>query len=113
MRTVTLTMSDDMRFTPANWQATSGETVRIRVINQGKMRHEFVMGTEAELAAHAAEMKQANGAHHHHSNNTLSLAAGESGELVWTFTDAGVLHTACFEPGHFEAGMRGTVSVLP
>ncbi len=113
IRTITLTMSDDMRFTPANWQATSGETVRIRVINQGKVRHEFVMGTEAELTAHAAEMKQAGAAHHHHSSNTLSLAAGESGELVWTFTDAGVLQIACFEPGHFEAGMRGSVSVLP
>ena len=113
MRTITLAMSDDMRFTPANWQATSGETVRIRVINQGKVRHEFVMGTEAELAAHAAEMKKAGATHHHHSSNTLSLAAGELGELVWTFTDAGVLQIACFEPGHFEAGMRGSVSVLP
>ena len=84
MRTITLTMSDDMRFTPANWQATSGETVRIRVINQGKVRHEFVMGTEAELAAHAAEMKKAGATHHHHSSNTLSLAAGELGELVFT-----------------------------
>ena len=113
MRTVTITMSDDMRFTPTNWQATSGETVRIQLVNQGKARHEFVIGTEAELLAHAAEMKKANAAHHHHSNNAVSLDAGESGELVWTFTDAGVLQVACFEPGHFEAGMRGTISVLP
>ncbi|MGI9150711.1 MAG: plastocyanin/azurin family copper-binding protein [Limnohabitans sp.] len=113
VRTITLTMNDDMRFSPSSWQATSGETVRIRVINQGHVRHEFVMGTEAELAAHAAEMKKQTAAHHHHSHNALSLAAGESGELLWTFTDAGVLQMACFEPGHFEAGMRGTVSVLP
>jgi len=113
MRTVTITMSDDMRFTPTNWQATSGETVRIQLVNQGKARHEFVIGTEAELLAHAAEMKKANAAHHHHGNNAVSLGAGESGELVWTFTDAGVLLVACFEPGHFEAGMRGTISVLP
>ncbi len=111
-RTVTLTMDDHMRFTPANWQATSGETVRIRLFNSGQVRHEFVMGTEAELQAHAQEMKNPS-AHHHTGDNTLSLGAGESGELVWTFTDAGVLHTACFEPGHYEAGMRGTISVLP
>jgi uncharacterized cupredoxin-like copper-binding protein len=57
-------------------------------------------------------MKKQTG-HHHHDNNSLSLGAGESGDVVWTFVDAGVLHIACFEPGHYDAGMRGTVSVLP
>ena len=111
-RTVTITMDDTMRFTPANWQATSGETVRIRVVNTGKVRHEFIIGTEAELKAHADEMKKPSAAHHH-ASNAVSVDAGATGELVWTFTDAGVLHTACFEPGHYEAGMRGTISVLP
>ena len=113
VRTVTITMDDTMRFTPANWQATSGETVRIRVVNSGKVRHEFIIGTEAELKAHAEEMKKPSAGHHHHASNAVSLGAGESGELTWTFTDAGVMHIACFEPGHYEAGMRGTISVLP
>ncbi len=112
-RTITITLNDDMRFSPTHWQATSGETVRIQLVNAGKVRHEFVIGTEAELLAHAQEMKQANGAHHHHASNAVSLGGGESGELMWTFTDAGVLQIACFEPGHYEAGMRGTISVLP
>jgi uncharacterized cupredoxin-like copper-binding protein len=112
-RTVTVTLSDDMRFTPANWQATSGETVRIQLVNAGKVRHEFIIGTEAELQAHAEEMKKPNSGHHHHASNAVSLAAGAKGELVWTFTDAGVLHIACFESGHYDAGMRGTISVLP
>jgi uncharacterized cupredoxin-like copper-binding protein len=112
-RTVTVTLSDDMRFTPANWQATSGETVRIELVNAGKVRHEFIIGTEAQLQAHAEEMKKPNSGHHHHASNAVSLAAGAKGELVWTFTDAGVLHLACFEPGHYDAGMRGTISVLP
>jgi uncharacterized cupredoxin-like copper-binding protein len=112
-RTVTVTLSDDMRFTPANWQATSGETVRIQLVNAGKVRHEFIVGTEAELQAHAEEMKKPNSGHHHHASNAVSLAAGAKGELVWTFTDAGVLHIACFESGHYDAGMRGTISVLP
>ena len=59
-RTVTLTLGDDMRFSPANWQATAGETVRIEVVNLGKMRHELVLGTEEDLKAHAQEMKQAS-----------------------------------------------------
>lgn len=111
-RIVTLEMNDAMRFTPANWQATSGETVRIRVTNTGKVRHELVIGSEADLRAHAEAMKQAKNGHSH-AHNALSLAAGETGDLVWTFTDAGVLHMACFEPGHYDAGMRGTISVLP
>jgi uncharacterized cupredoxin-like copper-binding protein len=112
-RTVTLTLGDDMRFSPANWQATAGETVRIEVVNLGKMRHELVLGTEEDLKAHAQEMKQASSSHKHHGPNVLSLAAGERGVLTWTFTDAGVVHMACFEPGHYDAGMRGTISVLP
>jgi uncharacterized cupredoxin-like copper-binding protein len=112
-RTVTITLDDTMRFTPANWQATSGETVRIRVVNTGKVRHEFIIGTEAELKAHAEEMKKPSAAHNHHTSNAVSVDAGATGELVWTFADAGVLQTACFEPGHYEAGMRGTISVLP
>ena len=112
-RDITITMGDDMRFSPANWQATSGETVRIQVVNTGKVRHEFIIGSEAELQAHAAQMKNQSPDHHHHSGNAVSVPPGATGELIWTFTDAGVLHIACFEPGHFEAGMRGTVSVLP
>lgn len=113
VRTVQLTLHDDMRFSPANWQATAGETVRIEVVNLGKVRHELVLGTEAELRAHAQDMKKASASHHHHGANALSLASGERGVLTWTFTDAGVVHMACFEPGHYEAGMRGAISVLP
>lgn len=112
-RTVTVTLSDDMRFTPAHWQATSGETVRIQVVNTGKVRHEFIIGTETELKAHADDMKKSKAPHHHHGSNAVSVAPGGAGELVWTFADAGVLHIACFEPGHYDAGMRGTISVLP
>jgi uncharacterized cupredoxin-like copper-binding protein len=112
-RTVTLTLGDDMRFSPANWQATAGETVRIEVVNLGKMRHELVLGTEEDLKTHAQEMKQASSSHKHHGPNVLSLAAGERGVLIWTFNDAGVVRMACFEPGHYDAGMRGTISVLP
>ncbi len=112
-RTITVTMSDDMRFTPANWQATSGETVRIQLVNAGKVRHEFIIGTEAELKAHAEDMKKPNAAHNHHASSAVSVDAGAQGELVWTFADAGVLYIACFEPGHYDAGMRGTISVLP
>lgn len=42
---------------------------------------------------------------------TRTLAPGKSGEMVWQFTKAGTVDFACLQPGHFEAGMMGAVSV--
>ena len=40
-----------------------------------------------------------------------SLAPGQEGEIVWKFSQAGVVNFACLMPGHYEAGMRGMVKV--
>jgi len=40
------------------------------------------------------------------------VAAGQTGELVVRFAQAQQLQMACLIPGHYEAGMRGTVNVL-
>ena len=45
-RTISIDMSDAMRFTPANINAKQGETIRFIVKNSGKLKHEFVLGTE-------------------------------------------------------------------
>jgi hypothetical protein len=39
------------------------------------------------------------------------VAAGQRGELVVNFGQAGTLEIACLIPGHYEAGMRGTLDV--
>lgn len=36
---------------------------------------------------------------------------GQRGDLVWHFNRAGDFEFACLIPGHFEAGMRGTLRV--
>jgi uncharacterized cupredoxin-like copper-binding protein len=46
-RTVTLTMTDNMRFTPDKLSFKQGETVRFVIRNQGKLLHELVIGTKA------------------------------------------------------------------
>ncbi|NCW99267.1 MAG: plastocyanin, partial [Betaproteobacteria bacterium] len=33
------------------------------------------------------------------------------GEIVWTFNRVGEFDFACLLPGHYEAGMRGTINV--
>lgn len=111
-RLVVVEMDDTMRFTPSSWQAQAGEEVRIVVINKGKVKHELVLGQAKELAAHAAEMKRAKSDHHHH-DNAVSVLPGQTAELLWTFSKAGEYGMACFEPGHYEAGMKGTVQVKP
>jgi hypothetical protein len=43
----------------------------------------------------------------------ISLAPGQRGELVVHFAEATRLQIACLVPGHYEAGMRGSLTVLP
>ena len=52
-RTITLRMSDDMRFTPAQLEVKQGETVRLVVKNKGKQLHELVIGSKQALEEHA------------------------------------------------------------
>lgn len=108
---VVIEMTDHMRFTPDKLQFKKGETVKFTVKNLGKTRHEWVIGNEQELLAHAKEMKTMKAGHKHDMANAISLAGGEQGTLVWTFNEIGHLAMACFEPGHYEAGMRGKIVV--
>jgi uncharacterized cupredoxin-like copper-binding protein len=47
----------------------------------------------------------------HDDPNSVRLAPGKTGEIIWKFTKSGTLTFACLIPGHYEAGMRGDVSV--
>ncbi|OZI55433.1 cupredoxin domain-containing protein [Bordetella genomosp. 5] len=110
-RTIEVDMGDDMRFTPAAFDVRAGETVRIALRNRGMLRHELVLGNAQTLAAHYDAMLARPGMTHEHTANALSLDGGETGELLWRFTDAGTVSFACLEPGHYPAGMRGEVRV--
>ena len=103
-------MTDAMRFVPAHAEVKRGETIRFVVRNSGKIRHEMVLGTARELAAHAALMRKFPGMEHADPNQA-TVEPGATGELVWRFTRAGTVQFACLQPGHFEAGMKGHVSV--
>jgi len=109
-RTLTVEMSDAMRFTPSSIQVRRGETVRFVIKNTGQLKHEFNLGTEADLKAHYEMMKKFPEMEHDEPN-IASVAPGGNGEVVWQFTQAGTVHFACLHPGHFEAGMKGTVKV--
>jgi len=111
-RTITIVMTDAMRFTPDTLTVQEGDTVRFVVRNQGRMLHEMVIGTSNELAKHAALMaKFPNMAHD--EPYMVHVDPGKTGEIVWTFNRAGRFEFACLIAGHYEAGMRGTLTVNP
>jgi putative spermidine/putrescine transport system substrate-binding protein len=81
-RTISMTMSDAMRFTPEHIEVRQGEAMM-------QMMPDML----------------------HSGPNMASLAPGERGELIWKFTSAGTVSFACLQSGHLEAGMRGAVAV--
>ena len=109
-RTVNVDMTDGMRFNPSSIDVKQNETVRFVVTNSGKLKHELVLGTEKELKEHYEVMKK-NPEMEHADPNMVTLAAGKTGEIVWQFTKAGKVDFACLQPGHYDAGMKGAVSV--
>lgn len=109
-RTVEVDMADTMRFSFSNLSVKQGETIRFVVSNSGKVKHEMVLGTEKELKEHAELMKK-NPEMEHADDNMVTVAPGKTGEIIWQFTKAGKVDYACLQPGHFEAGMKGFVTV--
>ena len=111
-RTLEVTMSDDMRFTPDKVTVQQGETVRIVVHNAGQMMHELVIGDRESLAEHADMMLKFPNMEHDEPY-MAHVPPGESAEIVWTFNRAGDFEFACLLPGHYQAGMLAAVAVKP
>jgi uncharacterized cupredoxin-like copper-binding protein len=111
-RSIDVRMDDTMRFAPDTLQVQAGETIRFVVHNAGKVEHELVLGTDADIRAHAEDMKKGTDHSHSHAGAAaISVAPGQTGELVVTFPQTGTLQMACLIPGHFEAGMKGQLKV--
>ena len=49
----------------------------------------------------------------HEEPGAVRVAPGAEGEIVWRFTAAGRLTYACLIPGQIQAGMLGTIEVVP
>lgn len=110
-RTIEITMTDKMRYTPDNIEIRQGETVRFIHRNPGQLKHEFVLGTKKDLAEHAALMKKFPNMEHEEPY-MAHVAAGKTGEIIWAFNRPGQFDFACLMPGHYEAGMIGKIKVI-
>ena len=109
-RTVNIEMNDAMRYIPASITVKQGEIIRFRLKNSGETDHEFVLGTEQEFKKHH-ELMEKLPEMEHDEPNMITVAPGESGEIIWHFTRNGIVGFACLLPGHFDAGMKGNITV--
>lgn len=109
-RTIAVDMADTMRFSPAEMRIKRGETVRFVVSNSGKQMHEMVIGTREELEKHSEVMKKHPGMEHD-APYMAHVEPGKKQDIVWTFTKPGTFMYGCLIPGHWEAGMKGTIVV--
>ncbi|ASP60363.1 cupredoxin domain-containing protein [Sinorhizobium meliloti] len=109
---VTMKETDDgkMIFTPSTFNVSKGQTIRFAIKNAGELDHEFVLDQEDKIMEHKAVMEKFPDMEHD-DPNAIRLAAGESGEIVWKFTNDGTFKIACLVPGHYDAGMHGDVTV--
>lgn len=106
-------MMSNFAFEPASLDVKVGETIRFVITNPTTIPHEFVLGDAAEQEHHAMEM--AGGMSDEHDMaaepNELEVKPGETGELVWTFDEAGEQLMGCHVAGHWESGMVGQINV--
>ncbi|WP_051709832.1 cupredoxin domain-containing protein [Andreprevotia chitinilytica] len=109
-QTIEISLSDTMRFNPDTLTVKQGDTVRFVVKNDGKLKHELVLGTAKQLKEHAEMMRKFPEMEHADANQA-TVEPGKTGELIWQFTRKGTFDFACLQAGHFEAGMRGKVVV--
>jgi uncharacterized cupredoxin-like copper-binding protein len=109
-RTFEVSMSDSMRFSPANMTVKAGETIKFVLNNTGKVKHEFVLGKDKELKEHYQQMLKFPHMEHDEPN-MVTVEPGKTGIVIWTFTKEGSVAFACLLPGHYDAGMKGSVAV--
>jgi uncharacterized cupredoxin-like copper-binding protein len=105
-RVVTLTM-EHSSFDPARLHFSAGETVRFVVRNTDPIDHELIIGDETVQAVHEKGTER----HHGAKAGEVSVPAGESAETTYAFDEPGTLIFGCHLPGHYDFGMRGTISI--
>jgi uncharacterized cupredoxin-like copper-binding protein len=109
-RTIAIGMDDSMRFSVDKLEFKQGDTVRFKIANNGKLMHEFVIGTKAENKKHAEYMLKFPDMEHDEPY-MAHVSPGKLGEIVWKFNRAGEFEFACLMAGHYQTGMVGKIKV--
>ena len=110
-RSVEVTAGDSMAFDPPSLEVAAGETITFVVTNTGTNVHEFTLGDAAMQREHADAMAHMPAGMAHELPNSVAVQPGETKRLTWRFGAGGTLEYACHEPGHYDAGMHGSITV--
>lgn len=116
-RVVSITADDDFTFDPAQVEVEVGETITFDVANIGKLPHDFTIGDAETQDVHDAEMAEmAEMAMESMTDvdddaNAITMEPGETKSMTWTFTEPGEILMGCHIPGHYAAGMQGTITI--
>lgn len=100
----------DNEFEPGALTINTGETVRLVLNNRGAQEHDLTIdGAKGKVKV--VSESGSHGASHSHKSLHVSAAAGETGALDFTPSEAGTYEFYCSVPGHKEAGMSGKLVV--
>ena len=101
-RVVRIVASSQLRFIPDIVRVKQGETITFELTTVGMSVHEFMVGPAPDVAADTAGTPE-----------VADIAMMQSKSLTYTFSGPGPFAFACHAPGHFEAGMSGTIVLVP
>lgn len=101
-RVVQVLATAQLRFVPDAVTVKQGETVTFAVTTMGPAIHEFMVGPGADVAADTPGTPEIE---------EIGMMGTRS--LAYTFDGPGPYAFACHATGHYEAGMAGTIVVVP
>jgi plastocyanin len=101
-RVVQIVATPRLRFVPDAVIVKQGETVTFEVTSMSPIIHEFMVGPAADVAADKPGTPE-----------IADIGMMETRSLTYTFDGPGPYAFACHATGHYEAGMLGTIAVVP
>ncbi len=101
-RIVRIVATPGLRFVPDAVTVKQGETISFVVTTMGPLVHEFMVGPAADVAADKPGTPE-----------IADIAMMQTKSLTYTFDGQGPYAYACHATGHYEAGMTGSISVVP
>ena len=101
----------EYEFIPATWTVPAGEEVTITITNDGTLKHEWLLlqegvniTSEADLPEDEEELEE------NFVTVEEEVEPGETKTLTFEAPPAGTYQIICAIPGHFDAGLEGTLT---
>lgn len=112
----------DFAFKPSRITLKAGQSVTLKLVNTDVVEHEFMAGRQANATEGGfaedlfkdvqLDIKGGKASAHGHSGSGVLVDVGKTAEISFTVpSKKGTYEIGCFVPGHYVAGMKGTLVV--